>query len=248
MTPPLLVLDFDGVICDSVDECFVSSWTAYHEVLRGRTPGTPGEKERRAFAALRPYIRAGEDFILIQQLIEDGRSVENQAGFDQEARRCGAALRARSRDAFYQARSAFLARDRAGWIALNRIYPHVRQGFRMIPPGAPVSILSTKKPPFIAEILSAHGLPFDAGKITWSDTEPKLITVERLRAEAGSSSAVFIEDQVDAITGNANPAITVHLATWGYVQQAWLATGGPVPLLTPEGFLRLLESLYRRGA
>jgi phosphoglycolate phosphatase-like HAD superfamily hydrolase len=243
-TPPLLVLDFDGVICDSVDECFASSWTAYHVLCAGAPAAPPSEAARRGFAALRPYVRSGEDFVSIQEIISRGGTVTGQASFDETARRGGDALRARYRELFYQARADFLRKDRAGWLALNRVYPHVARAFSRLLSSAPLYILSTKKPAFISEILSAQSITVDPRRIIWSDAEPKLITVDRLRSASGAHKALFIEDQVDAIVGNTDPQISVFLATWGYVQKEWLAPDGPVPLLTPEGFLVLLESEY----
>ena len=249
----LLVLDFDGVICDSVDECFASSWTAYHQLHLGEPAGAPDQSVRDAFAALRPYVRSGEDFVLIQEIITRGETVSSQASFDETARRGGNAARARYRDLFYQARADFLHRDRAGWLALNRVYPHVARAFARLPSSVPLYILSTKKPAFIAEILAAQSITVDSEHIIWSDAEPKLATVERLRVAWGSAAspggspgtrALFVEDQVDAIQRNTNPLVRVFLATWGYVQKEWLAPHGPVPLLSPDGFLELLEAEF----
>ncbi len=252
-TRPLLVLDFDGVICDSVDECFASSWTAYHQLHRGEPAGPPDESVRAAFAALRPYVRSGEDFVMIQEIVARGGTVTSQASFDETARRGGDATRARYRELFYQARADFLHRDRAGWLALNRVYPHVERAFARLPASAPLYILSTKKPAFISEILSAQSITVDPQHIIWSDAEPKLVTVEKLRSAYGRAAgpggspgtrALFIEDQVDAIVHNTNPLVRVFLATWGYVQKEWLAPHGPVPLLSPAGFLDLLEAEF----
>lgn len=241
---PLLVLDFDGVICDSVEECFASSWTAYHELVRGEPGATPAPGSREAFAGLRPFVRSGEDFVFIHEIIDRGLRVDSQASFDEAARTGGDAERARYRELFYRARTEFLARDRAGWLALNRVYPHVASALSRLPPSAPPFILSTKRPGFIAEILAAHSVTIDPARIVWSDAEPKLVTVEKLRASADAPRALFIEDQVDAIIGNANPLVNVFLATWGYVQQEWLRDPGGVPLLTPDGFRALLDAEF----
>ena len=237
---PLLVLDFDGVICDSVDECFASSWTAYHELRLGRTGARPDDAMRQGFKILRPFVRSGEDFVLIQEILARGTRVADQASFDAAARKEGEAVRERYRELFYQARSDHLRRDRAGWLALNRVYPHMKLALSRLPSSAPPFVLSTKKPPFIAEILAANGVGIPPERIIWSDAEPKLHTAARLRDQAGCPEAVFIEDQVDAIQGNADPRIRPYLATWGYVKKEWLS-GSEVALLTPDDFLKLVE-------
>jgi len=238
---PLLVLDFDGVICDSAEEGFVSSWTAYHVLYRGGAGGTAPAASRAAFRALRPFVRSGEDFVLIQDLIADGTAVEDQAGFDRAWLRPGTPPRERFKELFYQARTNLLEKDRAAWLSLSSIYPHVRAALPRIFPGTPLYVLSTKKPQFVGEILTANGISIPRERVLYSHGEPKLATVETLRKSTGSEEAVFVEDQIDAIRGNTNPRIRVYLASWGYVQESWLLEDG-IPVIGPDAFARLVEN------
>jgi phosphoglycolate phosphatase-like HAD superfamily hydrolase len=233
---PILLLDFDGVICDSAGECFASSWTAYHELGLGEPRRDPPPEARAFFCRLRPFIRNGEDYLVIQELFARGQDAGGQDDFDAAARRAGARVLKTYRELFYTARDGLLERDRAAWLALNRLYPHMAAFFSGLPPRPPVWILSTKKPRFIAEILRANGIALEEDRIVEAVGEPKLGIAERLRAGAGAPSAIFIEDQIDAIRDNANPLIRVGLATWGYVKPEWLRPPLAAPLVTPEGF------------
>jgi phosphoglycolate phosphatase-like HAD superfamily hydrolase len=192
-------------------------------------------------------VRSGEDFVLIQQMIDEGFSVDSQAAFDDRARRAGSDTLGRFKELFYTARASRLLANRDAWIRMNRIYPHVAAGIAGLPRGAPLFILSTKRPRFVAEILDAQGIVVPRERILHSDGEPKLGAVERLRAQGGFEEAVFIEDQIDAIRGNANPRIRAFLATWGYVQAEWLREPGTVALLTPQAFTDLLALTWPRG-
>jgi phosphoglycolate phosphatase-like HAD superfamily hydrolase len=245
---PLLVLDFDGVICDSVEECWVSSWTAYHELFLGRAPSPPprdaAADARVRFRALRPYIRSGEDFVLIQQLITRGASPRSQAEFDREWERLGAPARQQFKELYYRARTALFERDPDAWLAMNRIFAHVPAALAALSPRVPLYILSTKKTQFVSATLRANDLSVAEGRVLYSEEEPKLTTVERLMRELPAREAVFVEDQVDALRANRNPRLHTYLATWGYVQEEWLRDpGNGVNLLDPEGFVRLLASL-----
>ncbi len=244
-TSPVLVLDFDGVICDSIEECFASSWAAYHGLFLHDAPRAPTEKAARAaFARLRPFVRSGEDFVLIQRLVAGGVLPGSQAHFDEEARREGSATMERFKNLFYEARASLLASDRDDWLQMNLIYPHVAAAIAALPPAAPLHVLSTKRPPFIAEILAARGIALPQERIIHSAGEPKLAAVERLRVLGGFDRAIFVEDQIDAIRENANPRIMAYLATWGYVQPEWLRTD--VALLTPDAFRELLARTWPR--
>jgi phosphoglycolate phosphatase-like HAD superfamily hydrolase len=244
----LLVLDFDGVICDSIDECFASSWTAYHTLFRKDAPADPSPEVRRGFTRCRPFIRTGEDFLIIQEALAATSPVRDQAGFDELSRRAGPDKRARFRELFYQARSELLTRDRESWLSLNKVYPHMKKAFTRMAGSAPVLVLSTKKPRFIAEILSANDISLPPERILLSDGEPKLVATERLRADGGFESAILIDDQIDHLRENKNDRVRGLLAAWGYVQENWLsAAQRAVPIITAEGFLVLVEEGFSSG-
>ena len=239
----LLVLDFDGVICDSAEEGFISSWTAYHVLYRGRPGARATDAARAASRALRPFVRSGEDFVLIQDLIADGTSVPDQAAFDRAWLRPGTPSPEHFKELFYKARTDLLEKDRAAWLSLSTIYPHVRSTLSRPSADLSVYVLSTKKPQFVGEILDANGISIPRERVLYSHGEPKLAAVEALRETTGSDEAVFVEDQIDAIRGNTNPRIRVYLASWGYVQESWLREDTGVPVLGPEAFTALVESL-----
>jgi phosphoglycolate phosphatase-like HAD superfamily hydrolase len=242
-TRPLLVLDFDGVICDSVEECFASSWTAYHELFLG-LPGSEAPVAARAeFRAMRPFVRSGEDFVLVQELVHRKAGVASQAEFDHAWQRPGIPPHKVFKDLFYQARSTLMGRDRQAWLAMNPIYPHAATAIRGLPPVVEFFILSTKKAQFVRETLAANGIPVPPQRVLYSEDEPKLSIVEKLLQVREGSQAIFVEDQIDAIRGNTNPRIQVYLASWGYVQKSWMEETPAVPLLTPEGFVKLLAGL-----
>ncbi|HVO38742.1 MAG TPA: HAD family hydrolase, partial [Spirochaetia bacterium] len=230
------------------DECFVSSWIAYFNLYLERRPAYMPISLRRDFARMRPLVRGGEDFMLIQEILEKGGMVSRQEDFDAMARRAGPEKLRKFHELFYRARTELLETDRQSWLGLNRVYPHVVSAFQNLSSGAPVSILSTKKPDFIAEILTAKGISLPRERILYSAQEKKLDIVARVGAESGSGEVVFIDDQIDHLLGasasSASPRIEVFLATWGYVQDDWLSEPLRVPIITPREFLALVQREY----
>ncbi len=240
----LLVLDFDGVICDSRDECCLSSWIAYYDLYKKNRPAHTPLSLGADFARLRPFIRTGGDYLLIQEALEAGRDVADQKEFDALAERAGPEKMELFKELFYQARSALLSEDRPFWLSLNRIYPHVLDVLRFLPPEAPVHVLSTKKPQFIVEIVDHAGLKVPEDRIHESGAEEKLPRAESLRKEGGYERAVFLDDQIDNIRGNANPKVEAFLAAWGYVKPEWLSGQDGVPVMTAEGFMEFVKREY----
>jgi phosphoglycolate phosphatase-like HAD superfamily hydrolase len=241
---PLLILDFDGVICDSLDECFVSSWRAYHTLYRNAELPHVAVSLRDDFSRLRPFIRAGEDYVLIQEILHLGKNAEDQTAFDALIHEAGPLKMKLFKELFTRARTELFAKDREFWLSLNRIYPHMQGIFAKLPQQTPLAILSTKMPFFIAEILGHAQIRVPQKNIHECKAEEKLSRAEELRASGGFPRAVFIDDQIDYLKNNTNPCIDVFLASWGYVKPEWLAGSGNVPIMTPADLAKFVEKEY----
>ncbi len=229
----IAVLDFDGVICDSVDECLAASFYAAYEMQGLASPAGGTASRRERFARMRVFIRSGEDYLLIHRLIDRGIEVVDQAGFDEEIRRAGRKQMARFHELFYRGREALMERDRDAWLAMNRIYPQARAVLEAAA-GRALFILSTKRPQYIHEILGHAGLPLPPRQVLYSAEHPKLPLVERLRAEGGFARAAFVDDQVQHLLGNPYPLVSVHLASWGYVASEEPARRAGIPVLAAD--------------
>ena len=239
--PPLLYLDFDGVVCDSERECFVSSWLTWRELgADARTPGGGADgqcinlRARRRFRRMRPLIRSGEDYVVIQQILTRERDEEGFAGpatqsaFDAYREMLGGRCIARYKAAMAATRKAFLERDKAQWLALNRLYPHMQRLLASCDP-ANVRILSTKAAPLVCEILRAHRIPIPERAVFHAASNPDGADARKLNMIADhldrvpGTDALFVEDQLDHLLGNEDRRITCFLADWGYVLPEWFA-------------------------
>jgi phosphoglycolate phosphatase-like HAD superfamily hydrolase len=234
----LVFLDFDGVICDSLLETLVSSWKGYY-LLRGEEePSTMPVNLLQQFKMLRPYVRAGEDFILIHDLIAGKIPIESQRDFDSRLAERGEERINRYREFFYAARGNTLESDRKYWIALNRLYPHVVPCLRDWGSSPALYILSTKRAQFIIEILTAKGITLEPDRVLSCEATEKKDTILRTLAAQGKERGLFVDDQIDHLAPSSarDPRITPCLASWGYVQQQWLEDPRGVEVLYPNQF------------
>ena len=236
MGKPQIFLDFDGVICDSVDECFVSSWLAY-AMHRDKEPTSISLSEYHLFRDYRPFIRGGADYLLLQHCIAKGIHLSNQDEFDAQVEIIGDAGIDEFHSQFYSIRSNLLENDRAYWLKLNTIYPGVRQPLKSLAPHA--WILTTKEVSFAHEIISSKGFEWALDRIICSGKERKVEIIEQILGE--NDTAVFIDDQIDHFTGSIDPRISCYLAAWGYVRPDWLS--GNTEVLTENGFAELFARL-----
>ena len=243
----LVVLDFDGVICDSLQECLASSWYAYYHLLLGLEPSSTPLTLRSRFASLRPFVRAGEDFLLLQEIIHLEVPIGSQGDFDAYARRSSGPRLKRLGELFYEARSRFLRCDRESWLALNRIYPGLRHALSAWVLSPAFYILSTKKPEFILEILASKGIESSAERVLYCARKGKLDIVSELLDRLGAGGAVFVDDQIDHLLSGqgGDNRIEARLASWGYIQPEWLEEKAAVKTLSLEEALGYLEPLIR---
>lgn len=239
-TKPTLFLDFDGVICDSINECFVSSWLAYYG-MEDTQPDRVSLEYHNRFAALRPFIRTGSDYVFIHEVLASGRTVTGQADFDDLLEAGGEEKQRRYHEVFYETRENLLESEREYWLALNRIYDGVSDWLSVIQDHS--YVVTTKKAAFAAEILSANGSSWDEERIFCSGKQRKIPFIRRIMDEHGILRAAFVDDQIDHLNKERDPAINVYLAEWGYVQPAWLKQS-TVPILTKDDFLGLLRRLF----
>jgi len=242
MTRFYLFIDFDGVLCDSQLECLASSWYGYHILYKGENPAAVRLETKRRFAALRPYVRTGGDYLIIQEIIEKKIEITSQEGFDSylnsAEKSSGTGLYAKH---FYEARAHMLKSYAASWIKLNPLYAHVRSGLRRWAGCDRFYILSTKQPAYIARILKSEHINMPLKRILHSPGRGKLEIIRRhLQADIGSR-AVLVDDQLDHLIGNRESRITPFLASWGYVRPEWLTGNHGVEILSPERFLQLMN-------
>ena len=241
--PFRLFIDFDGVICDSAAECLFSSWVAYDRLTGGdagasaqrppaAAPAVPAALRQR-FMRLRPFIRSGEDYVLIQHLLAGGRMPPRQADFDDARRAAGRRALDRYADALNRVRRELMARQRNHWLRLNPLYPGMAEILQAADWDA-ACILSTKRPPYIKAILEFHEVRVPTRAILHAAAVSKLEMVAAALDQRQAERAALVDDQLDHLTGNDDARIEVYLADWGYAQPEWLADPR-VPALSRRG-------------
>jgi phosphoglycolate phosphatase-like HAD superfamily hydrolase len=236
----LLFLDFDGVICDSINETVLCSWLAYYKYLKKSEPPecVPGNHKKQ-FLVYRPYIRSAADYIVIQDLLVHRLQMDSQEDFDEVLKALGQEVLTYYQEIFYRARTEIFTAWKSIWLGLNPLYPHMDEIMAKAARSSRVYILSTKKPEFINEILKGHSLDFDAKRIIYPGQEEKLAIIARILDQEKAGKAYFVDDQISHLHTNTDPRIKTFLASWGYIEEKWLSQER-VEVLTLPGLLKLL--------
>jgi phosphoglycolate phosphatase-like HAD superfamily hydrolase len=230
----LLFLDFDGVLCDSLPETLVSSWIAYHSFIRHDQPDAMPADFMKHFSLLRPFIRSGEDYLLLQDLITRNLTIGSQPEFDRHLSEAGQEQMARYKEIFYRARQDLLERDPEFWFSLNPVFPPLRRALTRNSPNGRIFILSTKRREFIMKILEANTIDFLTANVIDSGNENKAGIISGLLDQAKAAKAHFIDDQLSHLQGVPDERIELYLAAWGYVKPEWVLQNQKIRVLTLE--------------
>src|SRR5262249_10779684 len=128
--PDLLVLDFDGVVCDGMEEFFESAWRAWQRLDGDRLPVSRRVQLGARVAKLRRVVEAGWEMALWPALLattDPSRDAELAdaarwpAIRDAWVRERGVAPQ-RLADALDEARDAWRREDRDEWLRRHRFY------------------------------------------------------------------------------------------------------------------------------
>jgi phosphoglycolate phosphatase-like HAD superfamily hydrolase len=237
----LLFLDFDGVLCDSLQETLVCSWIAYHKHVRRETPDSMPAGLKRQFSRLRPFIRTGEDYIVLQEILFQKLPVDDQTGFDEWREKLGADTLRRYKDFFYDARQGLIARDPSLWYSLNPLFPELEEALKRKPLNPRIYILSTKKQEFILAILRRHDIDFVSDNVIDSESEKKLEIIGQILSTSGYPHARFIDDQIDHLLNLIDKRIETFLADWGYIKADWLKNEARIPTISIKQAASFIE-------
>ena len=253
MIPRLLVLDFDGVVCDGIDEMAESSWRALAEVTGREMPPVRKSELQPRFAALRPVVESGWEMVALMGVVAE-RAADSDGDLHDGARwaeardayiRRHALERTKLAAALDDVRDRWLAQDPRGWLARHRFYDGIAAWLtRLVTEQRLVYVLSTKGKPFLDALLGAHDVRLPPERVI-GKAEPKREKWDVLRELAAShgvaaGDAWFVEDRLATLLEMRRrapdlSAARLFLAEWGYIfrdRDPAAARAAGIPVLT----------------
>jgi len=259
ITPDVLALDFDGVLCDGMREYFETSRRTFAQAWP--EDPAPGEDLLPAFRRLRPVILSGWEMpLLIRAIILDRPEAAILADWaavrDEVAAsspRHGDALIGFLKTALDQVRRDWIAGDRRGWLGLNVPYCGLDEVRRLVAEPERAVVVTTKEGEFTRLIL-------DDWQVQMADVQGKeagshkcdnlraLITAYQT-AHGRRPRLTFVEDRLETLehvtTHPDLEDVSLFLAAWGYntpETRAAAAASGRVRLLQLDQFREGLKA------
>lgn len=234
---PLLVFDFDGVLCDSLAECMTVAWYAHagEPLARFVTPGLDGvpHEVRQRFEGCRPFMRhLGHFYVpLVERAPPATTHAEFQARFD--------ALAGDDAERFVRAAEAYRAGLRAehasAWHACHAVELRL---------GALVSdayIATARDSDSVAQILGGQGIAIAPDRIFGSlRDKTRALAVIAERESRAPRDVVLVDDSIENCMAARASGFAAYWASWGYHADAdaTTAAGHGIPAATVEALLQ----------
>lgn len=213
----VLVFDFDGVICDSWQECALVTWGGHHNWPPARF-STAAFNELptnfvKRFRALRGFARQLGHFLV--SLLAEADQVRTQADFD----RCYDALAPDTVTEFVVQATRYRAAVRNGqrecWLAFHHMYegmPDLLLGL-----ADQWYVVTARDSTSVRELLVSYGINLAADRI-YGEQESKLAALADIQAREGvpAGSVRFVDDSLSNVVAARKAGHSVCWATWGY--------------------------------
>ncbi|PPS40622.1 HAD family hydrolase [Chroococcidiopsis sp. TS-821] len=225
--PTILALDFDGVICNGLNEYFETAWRTYCEIW-SRTDKTPPNDLATKFYRLRPVIETGWEMpVLIAALLSGVTEDKILREWNAIARailqknQLQSATIAHKLDSL---RDRWIRDDLASWLNLHSFYPGVIAKLNSwLNSPLQVFIVTTKEGRFVRQLLAQQGIQLSENSVFGKENKrPKYEILYELITAAKTLpvSLWFVEDRMktlEIVAQQANlDAVKLYLADWGY--------------------------------
>ncbi len=245
----MFISDFDGVVCDSVIECFVAAYNAYGKLRnssfqRVLNIETIPLEEREEFRRLRVYLKGAEDFTPLLMTMEQNLNITSQEAFNSFKETQKEQL-PESVAAFYAERDFLLQHEKELWLSLNPLFEQVGQAFKQRDSFENLRVLTTKRQQDAYEIFQYQGIAFPKEQILYAKADDKSQRLPELLEsnQADFHESVYVEDQVDFLVASKKRNIGSFLTDWGYVshEQRKLARQNDIPIISRQRYCELLS-------
>jgi len=208
----VLALDFDGVICDSLEEGLLISWNAHTRApvqafVEPGLAGVPPEVAQR-FTGCRPFARHLGHWLVPFAIGEVPSShAEFAARYDE--------LPGQTIETFTAAATRYRA-------AVRRAYPDRWLSHHVVQPGlagvlTSAYIVTARDAESVSRILDAHDVAVDGARIFGSSThKPDALKTIAIREGVQPADVTLVDDSIENCLAAQAAGYGSWWATWGY--------------------------------
>lgn len=223
LSDKIVVFDFDGVVCDSTDECMVTSWNAWEKWEKRDNfrynINEFSEEEKSTFRSIRPYVKGAGEYYILRRLLQEKIPFRGQETFDSLGKEWINFLPA-FKEVFFVCREIFRSKDLNSWINLHPVFPEVIVTMQRLNKENRLFIATLKDGESVKLILQYHGIKIDSNQmIDQYQVQTKLEALDLIRERLGSakSDMIFFDDNYTHIISPHKADYLVYLTSWGNI-------------------------------
>jgi len=259
----ILVFDFDGVICNSIHDSFVTALNTYIRLIddhylplhaplasdnviefENKFPET-----FKSFSDLMPLANCAEDYFVLLSLIDQKQTdqIHCQDEFNRFKKNFSSDRLNEFHKTFYQIRSQMREEDLENWLDLLHPFSGIPDTIRKLSDRLTLAISTSKDRPSVTILLDRYGLRdcFKPENIFDKDlARSKRDHMLRLqkKQQVDFSQIHFIDDKVSHLLAVKDLGIHCYLACWGFNSER------EIRIALKEGFTPIqLEDLKHIG-
>jgi phosphoglycolate phosphatase-like HAD superfamily hydrolase len=239
----LWAFDFDGVACDSTEECLVTAWNAWGRGPFIRRPAEAPAAFARFFRPRRVFVRGAGEYYVVCRAFEEGRPFKRQADFERLCK-AWAAFQPAFAEKFFAARRRLRRVDLDAWIGLHGVHARVLKAMARLNREGRLCVVTLKDARSVELILGRRGLKLPRRRILdQARIKSKMDGLRRAARDAGTTpqETMFLDDNVTHLLEPRREGVPCFLASWGYVtpEHRAAARRAGIPSATPAGLEKL---------
>ena len=240
-----IVLDFDGVLCNSQEECFYIACKLFASQNLNFDNKSFYLKHKNTLQSYRQYVVSGEDYFFLVKSVYMGLSFATQSEFN-IYKSNNKHLIKHMREKFYKIRREFIKSAFKSWIELNPLYKNITKKIASLISEYEIYIVTTKDRDSVSKILYHNNLNIDLDNIYGREHQmSKRDCINEIILKRKLDYIAFIDDQIENLLLINMPIVGLFLAAWGYNDeiQMEMARKNNISILSIEDFpYKVIES------
>lgn len=244
---PILALDFDGVINDSLDECLISSYNAWQVI-----DSSPKWAWSNAdipqpivdcFRANRYHARNGAEFWLILMASKHSSNAVTSETFDR-LRQEHEPFLLEFEQIFFNVRTRYRTEDMDRWLNLHTRYAQSVEHWHDLLISATCHIVTTKDLASVKFFNQHWQLGINEDNLWTREMDlPKseIIKLIARKADCPTSNIHFVDDHPDQVSSVAMTGANVYWASWGFQGALVNSLPGSIPFPALTNLADLLK-------
>jgi len=248
----IVALDFDGVIWESIDECFHIAYKIFRE-MEGDIPADLSDLSTK-FRQGRYLAKTGDDFYLLFYMMKEDLSIDfDKTTFDKfyiYRERLSKEMKEFSRG-FYEERWRMQKEDFHTWLSWQGPYLDVMKQLPLLKDEfLDLAICSAKDENTIKMLMARYNRSYPVYGREYSKYKPDLIKAVAREKQIEPSKIIFIDDLMENLRHVRSTGCICVMANWGYnnEKERNKARNKGFPIIGRKNILgQLFEIIEKRG-